>query len=199
MTTTAVTAKEQKHISQSFKVDTAQSLTIDVPVGSITMETISGDTVEVNIDIKPKNDKDGDWSLFSSKVDLTEITLDSKVTTNGLTLTIDEDEVKQEWVIRVPAHLATDIDLGVGAIDIENFSNNLTIDVGVGAVSIDLESDNYRSIKLDSGVGDTSIHGLGRNVSQRSHLVGSTTSFSGDGQHTVKVEVGVGEASVTKH
>ena len=192
MSTTA-NAKIEHEIKRNFTVDTQQTLDISFPVGSLEINTHDGNEVKVTIELEEKNNG---W--FDDSDNLDELTLDSEQTANKLTLSLDNDDVQQNWLVSVPLSLAVNLDLGVGDIEINDFANSADIEVGVGAVRIDSQSDDYKYISLDSGVGDTRISGLKSDAKTSRKMVSSESEYTGSGTHTIKIEVGVGDIKI-KH
>ncbi|MCQ8879246.1 hypothetical protein NQT69_14640 [Pseudoalteromonas shioyasakiensis] len=189
----AATAKSEHEIKHSFTIDSQQSLDISFPVGSLEINTHEGNEIKVSIELEEKSNG---W--FDNSDNLDELTLDSEQTANKLTLTLDNDDVQQTWLVSMPRSLAVNVDLGVGDIEINDFANSADIEVDVGAVRIDSQSDDYKYINLDSGVGDTRISGLKNTAKSSRKMVSSQSEYSGNGTHTVKVEVGVGDIKL-KH
>lgn len=184
-------AQAEHKIEHTFNISGQQKLAIDVPVGSLELSTNKGNQVTVSIELKAKNN-----SMFSDDAKLEEITLQHKQSSNKLSLSIDEDDVQQTWLISVPEAMAIDLELGVGDIEVDNFANSAAIDVGVGAVRISSALADYQSITLDSGVGDTKISGMKNAPKHTRKMVSSTTKYRGDGQYSINVEVGVGDIKV---
>lgn len=192
--TTSVWAKEERTISQSYSPKSAAELAIEVPVGSIELTTYNGDSVEVSVTITPKNDD----SWFSKNVNLDKFEIESKHSTNELSLTIDSDDIQQEWVVKVPQSMALELEMGVGKIDVEALTNSADIEVGVGNVTVETTLDDFRAISLESGVGKTSVKGFDKNIEHSKNMVSSDVKYRGEGQHHINVEVGVGNAKVSK-
>lgn len=190
---TSAIAKVEHEIKRSFTLDTQQAIDISFPVGSLEVNTHDGNEVKVSIELEEKNNG---W--FADSDNLDELTLDSEQTANKLTLTLDNDDVQQTWLVSVPRSLAVNLDLGVGDIEINDFANSADIEVGVGAVRIDSQSDDYKYINLDSGVGDTRISGFENDAKTSRKMVSSESEYTGSGTHTIKIEVGVGDIKV-KH
>lgn len=185
-------AEDEVTINQSFKIENQQELSIDFSVGAIEVRTYKGDTVEVDIELK--QEKSG-FSFFGG-TSLDDIDLDVKDGEQRLSLRINEDDINQTWVVKVPEGLDLDIDLGVGDVQLMNISDSVRVDVGVGAAQVELSKDDYRRIELESGVGDTSILGFGNSVIQERQIVTSSSLYRGQGEHSIRIDVGVGDAKV---
>ncbi|MBE0364353.1 hypothetical protein PULV_a2673 [Pseudoalteromonas ulvae UL12] len=187
----AALADSEKRISENLTMTEQQSLHINFPVGSLEIEVTDSNQLEVEIEIKPK--KNG-W--FSSSQDLSNITLSKKVTDNRVKLEIDEDDLQQEWTLRVPRSAAIDINLGVGSIEVNKLANSADIEVGVGSIRVDTVLNDFKRIDLDSGVGDTRVTGLVNEIKENRKMVSSEIQYRGQGEFTLNLEVGVGDIRV---
>ena len=186
-------AKDSRELNHNFAVSGASQLDIDFPVGSLEVESYDGSEVVVTVRIEPKNDN----SWFSSDVDLSDIELSHSQSASSLSLKLDNDDIQQNWHVKMPKSMAIDVELGVGDIEINDASNSVEIELGVGAVRIDSALDDYRRIELDTGVGDTKIRGLKKEANTSRKVVSSHSSYRGNGLHDIDVEVGVGDIKVT--
>ena len=193
LTTTYAMAKDSRELNHNFAVSGASQLDIDFPVGSLEVESYDGSEVVVTVRIEPKNDN----SWFSSDVDLSDIELSHSQSASSLSLKLDNDDIQQNWHVKMPKSMAIDVELGVGDIEINDASNSVEIELGVGAVRIDSALDDYKRIELDTGVGDTKIRGLKNDVNTSRKVVSSHSSYRGNGQYDIEVEVGVGDIKVT--
>ena len=189
--TSSLAAHAEQKIEQIFDVTAKQALAINVPVGSLELSTHQGNQVTVSIELKAKNDN---W--FSDDVALEDITLKHQQSSDKLSLSIDNDDVQQSWLVSIPTTMAIDLKLGVGDIEVNNFANTASIDVGVGAVRISSALADYQTITLDSGVGDTKIAGMKNDAKHSRKMVSSTNKYRGAGQYSIKVEVGVGDIKI---
>lgn len=188
---TSAVAKDSKQINKTMDIAQGQKIALDAGVGTLTIETCQCNEIELQISIE---EQDG-WSLFGS-TDVDSVELKIKERNNRISFIIDDDDIKQKWKVTLPASSALAIELGVGEVEINNFSNDLTAEVGVGSIDVELNSDNYRDIELGSGVGETSVSGLKGQVKSKRAVVSSSTRYHGEGEHSISIEVGVGEASV---
>ncbi|NQZ07177.1 MAG: hypothetical protein HRT35_08445 [Algicola sp.] len=192
LASSTVMAKDVKRISKTMDVEQGQKISLNVPVGSLDVQTCDCNEITIKVTVEPSNNK---WGFFSSGADVDNAELKIRERSSGLSFEIDEDDTKQKWKVTLPASSALDIDMGVGSVDVEDLSNSLNAEVGVGQISVDLSGDNYQRIELESGVGDTSIDGFSGVKTKRS-VVSSEASFRGDGEYSISIEVGVGSADV---
>ena len=95
--TSSLAAHAEQKIEQTFDVTAKQALAINVPVGSLELSTHQGNQVTVSIELKAKNDN---W--FSDDVALEDITLKHQQSSDKLSLSIDNDDVQQSWLVSIP-------------------------------------------------------------------------------------------------
>lgn len=186
-------AADEKRITETLTMNQGQNLEIDFPVGSIEIITVDGNELSIEIEIEGK---DEGW--FSKNRDVSNIELNKRVRDNRISLEIDEDNLNQEWVIKVPKSAAIDIEVGVGSIEIQKLENSFDADVGVGSIRIDTVLDDFKRIDLSTGVGDTSIKGFSGDLESSRNIVSSETRYSGNGEYSIEAEVGVGDIKVRK-
>lgn len=188
----AVMAKDIKTIEKTLDVDNGQTLSFNVAVGSLEIETCKCNEVSLKIKVEPS---DGNWSLFSSKdVDDAELTVNQR--SSGLRFEVDEKDTKQKWTVTVPHSSALNIEVGVGHVEVQDFENDLDAEVGVGHISVDLSGEDFDSIKIDTGVGDAAISSLEGKVKNKRAMVSDSARYSGNGKYNINLDVGVGDANV---
>lgn len=188
--TTASLGKDKVTLEETISVDANTSIHIEVPVGSLEIETYSGDEIIVKVEVK---EADNDW--FSSP-DFSDAQIDIDNSGKKVHLQIDMEDVVQKWEVKIPRDANLDIDLGVGGIEIEDFERDAFIDVGVGEVDVKLSSDNYREIELGAGVGDVDLDGF-KNIDRERAIVSENIEWRGKGDHDLNIEVGVGDIEVS--
>ena len=195
LTSTAAFAKDSKTINQTIDVTQGQMIRLDVPVGTIRIDTCQCDQISLQVKVEPK---DSDWSFFSSSdVNVDEAQLDINTDSQGIKLSINEEDTKQKWTLTVPQMSALDVELGVGEVDVNAFNHSIEVDLGVGSVSVDVNRQNYSSIELETGVGDTGVHGFDGKVENSRAMVSSSSRYTSNGEHQITIDVGVGEAQVS--
>jgi hypothetical protein len=187
-------ADNEKRIIESLTLTANQSVDIKFPVGSIEIEIVDSNQLEIEIEVKPKNTGWTNW--FSSNPKLSDLKLDKKISNHTVSLALDHENLDQVWHVKVPRSAALDIDLGVGDVDIDNLVNSAEVDVGVGSVSIDTDSNSYQQIMLEAGVGDTRISGFSDSANNQRQMVSSSSEYTSNGDYRINVEVGVGDVKV---
>jgi len=185
-------AASSKRMTHSIEAASFTQVQLEMSVGEMDIEVYDGDTIELDIELIAERR----WfSLRRNDVD--DIKLDRRERGDSLYLGIDNDDLEQTWHVRLPAHLAVELEVGIGDIRIDDFSNSLTVDLGVGALEVNLASTDYAEIAATAGVGDAVIRGFGPGTdNERSLLVGADAWYAGEGRYMIEIEVGVGDARI---
>lgn len=174
-----------------YPAQSLKELSLEVSVGEIIIEPSSNDTVSIELTIKPSNT--GGW--FSREPDLADMEIDDHTRGDELVLRFDEKDVSTIWHIKMPDIAYTNIDLGVGTIEISDIKTEFNIDVGVGTVDIEGDNSSVGHVDLTAGVGDTYVSARNKTKSRRA-LVSSQSTAEGEGSDAIRVDVGVGDINV---
>lgn len=184
-------ADNYKNISRTLDADELDSLRVEFSVGELEVEIWDGDSIELDIELKSERS----WlSWRRSKVD--DIELELRTSGDEMLLRIDEGNLNQHWVVKVPAKLGLEVELGVGEIRIDGIDNNLSLELGVGEIEVIAASDNFDYIDASVGVGDAILRGFGSGTDNERSFVSADAHFEGRGDYKIKVELGVGDALV---
>jgi hypothetical protein len=192
---TSAMAASSKRIQQQIDAADLVHVDFEISIAEIDIEVYDGDSIELDLHIEA----DRDWWIFGRN-DIDDVEL--QVDRNGeqLKLRLDDDDIEQEWVVRLPAHLAVSMDIGVGEVQFSDFANNLNMELGVGSMQLNVaEGVDFESIHLKVGVGDTSVRGFDNGSDNERSFVGADSWYHGDGEFVIEVEVGVGDARVRRH
>jgi len=194
LTSTMATAQEQVVRHHDFDTTQVDRLILDFRVGTIHLESSTSDRIEVELVIRQENSR----RLFRRSPDIQSMDLTHRSNQDTLRLSFDENNVRTDWIIRLPALAYLEIDAGVGTIDGDLPPGAVDINLGVGAVDLVAQRASTGAIDLDARVGDTSLSGLSDNKggAERRALVSSTSSGHGRGDHRVRIRVGVGDVSL---
>ncbi|MDB2386531.1 hypothetical protein N9W21_04220 [Shewanella sp.] len=194
VSTTAMAASTRT-LSESYQYD-GQQVSLDMGLGSA--KFVATDSNEIKIEVVVE-DSDTNWLFFWSDTDLSDIAIESTLTTKVLNLSLNEqDNIEQQWTVYLPKQAALSLDVGVGAIDVSGMTNDIDISLGVGSAIVEHQV-TYSSIDLDSGVGDVSITEQGKNLAVKRNLVAqSYSNHDQAGEASLTVNVGVGEVIVTQ-
>lgn len=184
-----VCAKDSITLKETHRVTRNTTLHFDVSVGEIFVATHDSDKVQVKVVVTAKdNNRSSNENLSNAKLQI-------KVDGGDVYFAVDKKDTAQDWKITLPKSANVDLDVGVGAIEIEGVEKTLNIDLGVGEVVADMAVKNYRRIDLDAGVGDIQIKGL-NNAKVKSNIVSESLDWRGSGKYKLEIDVGVGGIKV---
>lgn len=194
----AAAADDRKELRESFALESGQAVRLELQVAELRVEGGDGDRVRAELSARCK------WGGSDCKEALEALRLVSRGDRRRLVLELEghtrwsKAKLEVEGTLIVPRGAETEIDLGVGTVEVKGLTGDQRIDLGVGEVKLWLASAAVRSVTLDAGVGDASIFGAGEPVEgRRPLLVGSEVYWDkGGGSSRVIVDVGVGEISV---
>lgn len=188
----SLSADSYKKISRTIDAAALGSVEIEASIAEMDIEFYQGDVIELEIEIESS-----DHWLAWRRGNVDDVELNVRATENRIYLGITDKKVEQHWRVKMPAKLAIAIDVGVGDIQLEDFSNNLQMDVGVGEVRVDIADTDYAMIRASAGVGDTAIKGFpGQQVDNERSFISSDSYHYGDGDLEIEIDVGVGDVQV---
>jgi len=188
-------AASSKRIQQRIDAEDLVHVDFEISIAQLDIEVYDGDVLELDLVIEA----DRDWWIFGRK-DIDNVELEVDRNGEQLKLRLDDNDIQQEWVVRLPAHLAVSMDLGVGEVEFTDFANDLNLELGVGSMQLNVADNvDFESIHLNAGVGDTSVRSFDNGSDSERSFVGADSWYHGDGEFVVEVEVGVGDARVRRH
>lgn len=190
---TFASADPTKNIQQSFSAEDLDVLSLEISIAEIEIETYDGNEIQLDIDIE----SDRGWFSWRAK-DVDDIELEIEERGNRLFLSIDEDNIEQQWRLRIPAKLNLEMDLGVGDVRIDDFVSELNMEIGVGAVRVLIGDVDYDSIHVSAGVGDAKISGFSNRVDNERSFISADAYYHGEGDQRIEIDLGVGDVSVRK-
>jgi len=199
------------------------TLALEVGVGEMHVTTSSDDKVHVRVTLRRKEREFMwffHWMTEGSSKDFASATIAQKQSGDRLSLALDyphgdQDDVKQEWDVQLPARLKLDAVMGVGDCSIEGVSGGVEAKLNVGELSIDTPkgaidasvdvgeiraksgSDQHGHIQLSSNIGDALLVLKGTESGYHEHGgLGSRVSLDGSGPDTLQLKVNIGEVSL---
>jgi len=188
-------AVSSKRMQQRIDAEDLVHVDFEISIAQMDIEVYDGDVLELDLVIEA----DRDWWIFGRK-DIDNVELEVNRNGEQLKLRLDDNDIQQEWVVRLPAHLAVSMDLGIGEVEFTDFGNDLNLELGVGSMQLNVADNvDFESIHLNAGVGDTSVRGFDNGSDNERSFVGADSWYHGDGEFAVEVEVGVGDARVRRH
>ncbi|WP_337840128.1 hypothetical protein [Rheinheimera sp.] len=188
-----VLAADTVQLQQQLDSKNLQHFELDVAVGEVDIRVVEGTEISLDVELEPDNN----WLGFGADLSAAKIDVRQQGDTVKIRIELDDDDdVEQNWTVRLPAHLSLALDLGVGSVEVEGLRQNGKVDVGVGDVDFALDTRLYQQIELDAGVGDTAIRGgAGRYQTERA-MVTSNSKLTGSGTLRLNANVGVGDIKV---
>jgi hypothetical protein len=207
----------ERVFEQTLDLDGVKRVLIDGGVGTMDVRASDDDKLHVIVTAEP----DDDLSKSVSEEEMAGIELDVDRSSRRLKLELDlpggldVDDVQEKWQVRVPVGVETELELGVGQMDVEGVTGGLVISVGVGELNVDIPSGpveisvgvgdvdvsvsnaSVGRVRLDTTVGDARLRVNGERIEGSSHFgIGNSVKYKGDGEDEVEVSVKVGELKV---
>jgi len=183
-------AEEEKILEHEFTVTPATQVSIESGVGTILFIRCEGETLQVTVTATRDNDS------FWQDGDLTDVELTGEQRGDTLSLVVSpQDNISLDWVITLPKVAALDVELGVGEIDGDVWTTNMSLELGVGDLDLNLFGGDIAQMSAEVGVGDAAIKGMRDNVHERTLMTASARA-SGTGQARITAEVGVGDVTL---
>ncbi len=186
-------AASAKRIERSIDAGDLTHVDFEVSVAEMDIEIYNGDQIELDISLEA----DRGWWFFGRK-DIDDVDVFVDIRGDSVEIILDEDNVEQDWRVRIPAHLAVSMEIGVGDVDIEGLDNDLLMEMGVGAIQVTVADIDFDTIHVQTGVGDSSLRGFGRGIDNERNFVGADSYYRGEGEHQISIELGVGDAEVRR-
>lgn len=198
------------------------TLALQVGVGEMRVTASSDDEVHAEVTLRPKEREFLGflhWSGGTAR-DIASAAIQQQRKDRRLTLSLDfgdrdRDNIKQEWVVQVPARLKLDSVMNVGEMDIAGVAGGvgakldvgeLEIDVPKGSIDADVNVGEIRAksgsghpgrIQLASNIGDATLllHGAQTGVHEHGGL-GNQVSMDGDGPDRMDLRLNIGEVTL---
>jgi hypothetical protein len=199
-------------------------LALKVGVGEVHVTPSADDKLHVQVTLRQKEREFMwffHWASQGTAQDIAAATLKQQQQDKQLGLSLDypsgqnEDDLKQEWDVQVPARLALDADMKVGELTIEGVAGGVDAKLNVGELSIDTPkgaihadvnvgeiraksgTDRHGNIDLSSNIGETVVTIAGKNAGSREHGgLGNSVKLDGDGPDAMHLSINIGEASL---
>lgn len=189
----SLSADDRRTEHYSFDTGSIDKLKIEHAVGDLKIVDSTGSTIEIRMVAH----------CDSWRCDVDDAELESHAT--GGTLHLEADgypkfggNMSIDLEISMPAHLALDIERGVGETEIRGITGDIDIEAGVGEIEIEASAAAFRSADVETGVGEAELRVDGRRIRSSSSFIGEETRWrEGEGQSRIDLEVGVGSAEVT--
>jgi len=207
---------EDRVFEQTLEIDGQKRVLIDGGVGTIDVRASDDQKIHIFLKVEPDDDSNSldeeDMAAMELDVDRTSRRIKLEL---DLPSGVDVDDVQEEWEVRIPQGVETELELGVGQVDVAGITGGLLISVGVGELNVDIPSGpvevsvgvgdveiiqtnaNVGTVRVDTTVGDARLRINGERIEGSSHFgIGNRIKFEGEGQDEIEVSVKVGEVKV---
>ncbi|HEY1773027.1 MAG TPA: hypothetical protein VGH91_07545 [Gammaproteobacteria bacterium] len=198
------------------------TLALQVGVGEVHVTASNDDTVHAEVTLRPKEREFLGFLHWSGATgrSIAAAAIHQERQDKRLTLSLDldghdQDEIKQEWEVQVPARLKLDSVMNVGEMDIVGVAGGvgakldvgeLEIDVPKGSIDADVNvgeiraksgSSHHGRIQLASNIGDATLllHGSESGVHEHGGL-GNRVTLDGDGPDSMDLKLNIGEVTL---
>ncbi len=113
MASSVALAERYKHIEQTIDASDLDAVKLEISVGEVDIEIYDGNEIQFETDIEAQRS----WFSFR-RAHAEDVELDIDDRGSAVYIGITESNIEQPWLIRMPAKLALDIEMGVGDIDV---------------------------------------------------------------------------------
>ena len=113
MASSVALAERYKHIEQTIDASDLDAVKLEISVGEVDIEIYDGNEIQFETDIEAQRS----WFSFR-RAHAEDVELDIDDRGSAVYIGITESNIEQTWLIRMPAKLALDIEMGVGDIDV---------------------------------------------------------------------------------
>jgi len=218
-------AAAPRMLSANIPATGINTLAITVGVGELRITPSTDNTVHVQVSLEQKS-REFLWFFHwrsratTQEIQAAQIARQQQGQRLLLSLTtpgkLSNDDVKQKWIIQVPARLAVDLnmkvgqatisgvaggvqaDLNVGELDVDVPGGALSAKVNVGQISATTGTTRPGAIALSSTIGETALYLHGKYISHAGEHsgLGRRINLNGNGPDSMKLSVNVGEVDL---
>ena len=188
-------------------------VTIDGGVGDVTVRPLPGDSIRIAVTLRSSDEERLTGTCIPrSRLETarTDGTLSARVVQES------RDQCGQRWTVELPPHLAVNVRVNVGTIDVQGLAGGATLEVtnvgdiraevergsvhaesAKGDVSVATRDSAYASVELRASVGKVKLWVNGMAVDAvRPPGAGDRISLRGAGTSRIVARAGVGDATV---
>jgi HAE1 family hydrophobic/amphiphilic exporter-1 len=187
-----------KEFTRHWSLAGAQKVDLHVGVGEVEVRGEDRQDVHVTVRVSEDGDDPESFERWARRFDVVAHRPGNRlrVEVRGPKFTFRE-RGDVEVLVRVPRHLALDVDMAIGSLSVSNVRQRLDLRLGVGEVDVRLPQAGVRDVKVDLGIGEASLEAGGRRRIESASVFGSGLKWSeGRGTAPVSVRLGVGEVAV---
>ena len=195
---TVLLASPRRELTESYALQGAEEVAIELEVGELTIESEEIDRLEVTLKLRCRSGS----ASCERRLERIEIVSERgddrlQVSFDGISKTTSS-RMEIEVFVRVPRRAELVVDMGIGELDVTGVERDIFVDMGIGEVRLWLDESHVGSVFLDAGIGESALYGAeDRADVSRPFLIGSELDWeAGDGTSEVVVDLGIGEISV---
>ncbi len=182
---------------QQIPVGDAREISLDFPVGEVTVEARDDSQVGVHLQLACKHGRsrcvkaaEAVRLVYNTSGNRVHVQVKNWPKFRGGNLHVIAR-------IEVPRNLPLRAELGVGELNIEGTTADLTVDLGIGEANITLPKEAIGSIGVDTGIGEAGINANGRRYESAGLMTRTLRWNEGTGRAEVNANCGIGEIDVT--
>jgi hypothetical protein len=215
---------EPRVLSAEVQTAGVDTLALEIGVGEVHVTASSDDKIHARVTLRRKQREFMwffHWMTEGSTSTIAAARIDQRSSGGRLTLTLalphasDQQDLKQEWDVQLPARLKLDAVMDVGDLSIEGVAGGVMAKLNVGELNLDLPkgaidanvnvgeirarsgSGHHGRIELSSSIGDVALILQGTEGGTREHGgLGSRVSLDGDGPDEIQLKLNIGEVTL---
>jgi hypothetical protein len=222
----AVQAADASRILQAVSpAAELKQLTLDAGVGQLKVSASPDDSVHVQVKLEQKSQNFlwfFHWMSHSTAKAIAQVTLQQQQQDSAITYSLkypnhlDDSDIKQNWVLQVPARLEMKITMKVGQITVNDIGGGVNASLNVGEMTLNTPHGPMRAtvnvgqiratsgstqpgnIKLSTTIGDARLYMKGWNNRDDVHHsgLGSSINVDNKGSDQMDMDVNIGEVSL---
>ena len=210
----------ERELTGKVEAKAIKKLRFEGHVGSFELRGTDGDEIKWTLRLEPD---DGGW--FKSAKQAQRAVDEAKVRAvaagdaweleTDLPSGADEDDVKEHWIVEVPARLALAFEARVGEATVEGVAGGVEAELNVGDLRIEVPrgaidarvnvgelritsgTKSPGRVRLEANVGDVDLKIQGKHIeADRSFAIGGGVSASNGGTDDISARVNVGDVRV---
>lgn len=108
---------------------------------------------------------------------------------------LDSIGLEVDLVLRVPPGVDLEIDMGAGELEVADLASHVDVHLGAGEVDLQLSEADVASVDVRVGIGEAALRSSGRRLSG-SGFLSKRINWNGSGRSHVEVDLGVGDVGV---
>lgn len=208
-------ADAERRFELSVPLDGIERVSMQAQVGEVNIVAADVDAIAIEVILETENSS----AKVAERMERAKLV--HEIDDGELSVKLDysrsmlsDNDLEERWQVRMPAALALDADLNIGAMRIEGVSGGVTADVNIGDLNItvpegDVEADlnigsitirnatrSLGSVELGTTIGDVSLQVDGKPAGKATGWLGAKMVHDEDGDDDIDASVNIGEVTV---